>query len=298
MIDAHPASQALRRAVAKALSADAASGLEIRWKRAARSTFDSTWRLDAGPRSYFLKLGRATSYERYEAEAAGLRELATAAAVRVPTVIAVESAAGHAWLALEWLELRGTGRSAALGHRLAALHRITSACHGWSRDNTIGATPQANAWETDWATFFIERRLRPQIARAAHGGYRSVGEEGEPLLSHVPALLNGHAPAASLVHGDLWSGNAASLATGEPVIFDPAVYYGDRETDIAMTELFGGFEPSFYAAYADAWPLSPGYPVRRTLYNLYHLLNHLNLFGVSYEAQVRRAIGSLMAELR
>ena len=112
------------------------------------------------------------------------------------------------------------------------------------------------------------------------------------------AILDGHAPAPSLVHGDLWSGNAARLATGEPTIFDPAVYYGDRETDLAMSELFGGFGADFHAAYDDAWPRANGWKVRRTLYNLYHVLNHLNLFGGGYRAQAETMIGELLALVR
>ena len=168
---------------------------------------------------------------------------------------------------------------------------------GWPRDNTIGTTPQVNAWGDDWAEFFRDRRIAPQLALAARNGHGgALQRDGERLLAAIPALLAGHAPAPSLLHGDLWSGNAACLATGEPVIFDPAVYYGDREADLAMTELFGGFGADFYAAYRDAWPLPDGYERRRTLYNLYHVLNHLNLFGGGYGAQAETMIARLLAE--
>jgi protein-ribulosamine 3-kinase len=139
----------------------------------------------------------------------------------------------------------------------------------------------------------------PRSSRSRRAtGTAALCSEGEKLLAAIPALLAGHAPAASLLHGDLWSGNAARLKSGEPVLFDPAVHFGDRETDLAMTELFGGFGADFYAAYADASPLDPGYPVRRTLYNLYHVLYHLNLFGGGYREQAKATIGRLLAEAR
>ena len=142
----------------------------------------------------------------------------------------------------------------------------------------------------------MECRLRPQLALAAQDGHRSLGKPGEQLCARVGALLAGHAPAPALLHGDLWGGNAAFLKDGTPVLFDPAVYWGDREADLAMTELFGGFSPSFYAAYREASPLDPGYAVRKTLYNLYHVLNHAHLFGGGYVAQAERMMHQLLAE--
>ena len=175
----------------------------------------------------------------------------------------------------------------------------TAKTHGWHRDNTIGTTPQDNARTGDWAGFFRDRRIAPQLALAARNGHGGrLQRDGEKLLAQIPALLGSRAPAASLLHGDLWSGNAARLASGEPVIFDPAVYFGDREADLAMTELFGGFGADFYAAYAEAWPPAAGYPARRTLYNLYHVLNHLNLFGGGYRAQAEAMIGKMLAQAR
>ncbi len=203
-----------------------------------------------------------------------------------------------AFLALEWLDFEGGGRDAELGRALAELHRVTGREFGWHRDNTIGTTPQRNATADDWATFFRDRRIAPQLAFAADNGYRGrLQSDGERLLAAIPGLLAGHAPPPSLLHGDLWSGNAARLATGEPVIFDPAVYYGDREADLAMTELFGGFGADFHAAYREAWPIDAGYSLRRTLYNLYHVLNHLNLFGGGYLGQAEAMIRRLLAEV-
>ena len=165
---------------------------------------------------------------------------------------------------------------------LAAAHREAGPRFGWSRDNYIGSTPQANGWCDDWAEFWRERRLRPQLELAARKGF-NLGR-----IDPVPVLQN-HKPQPALLHGDLWSGNAGFTADG-PVVLDPAVYYGDREADLAMTELFGGFPREFYDAYNKAWPLESGYPRRKHLYNLYHLLNHLNLFGGGYLAQVKATL--------
>jgi protein-ribulosamine 3-kinase len=177
------------------------------------------------------------------------------------------------------------------------MHRATSGRFGWHRDNTIGATPQLNAWESDWIVFWQTYRLGYQLdlaARSGHGG--QLQRRGGLLLERLPALFD-HAPVPSLLHGDLWGGNFSGDAEGNPVIFDPACYYGDREADLAMTELFGGFSGRFYSAYRAAWPLDPGYDTRKTLYNLYHILNHLNLFGGGYGSQAERMIDRLLAEL-
>jgi fructosamine-3-kinase len=162
---------------------------------------------------------------------------------------------------------------------LAKLHRVTGPRFGWHRDNHIGLSPQQNSWCDDWATFFWERRIRPQAERAG-------------LQIKRTKLLENHKPQPSLLHGDLWSGNVGFTAEG-PVIFDPAVYYGDREADLAMTELFGGFPDEFYRAYDEAFPLEEGYEQRKHLYNLYHLLNHLNIFGEGYRGQVETTLGRL-----
>jgi fructosamine-3-kinase len=171
---------------------------------------------------------------------------------------------------------------------LANAHRRPGPRFGWSRDNYIGSTPQANAWCDDWAEFWRDRRLRPQLELAASKGF----DVEMPSLH----LLENHEPQPSLLHGDLWSGNAGFTAQG-PVVFDPAVYYGDREADLAMTELFGGFPREFYDAYRKEWPVDEGYARRKHLYNLYHLLNHLNLFGAGYLGRVRQTLGLLRRSL-
>ena len=237
-----------------------------------------------------------------EAEADGLRAIKATATIRVPAAVAVGSEEACGYLAVEWLDLSGPGDDAALGAALARLHRGKPLAgprgerFGWSRDNFLGATPQANGWCDDWAAFFAERRLAPQLARAAANGHGAdLQRRGERLLQRSRELLRRRDVEPSLVHGDLWSGNAGSLADGTPVVFDPAVYVGDREVDIAMTELFGGFGGAFMRAYGEAWPLDSGYPQRRAIYNLYHLLNHLNLFGSSYATRVDGSIDAILA---
>ncbi len=256
------------------------------------------WPSGSGP--LFVKMAAGAASSMLEAEAAGLAELARAGAVRVPRVLACGRAGASAFLALEWLEAgAATDESEErLGLQLAAQHAVTAPGHGWWRDNTIGSTPQANGAMASWPDFFRERRLRPQLALAVTRGFGPLLErEGERLLAGVGALLATHRPQASLLHGDLWGGNWLATRDGDPVIFDPAVYYGDRETDLAMTLLFGGFGPRFYQVYAATAPLPPGAELRRELYNLYHVLNHANLFGEGYARRARAMIGRLLAEL-
>jgi protein-ribulosamine 3-kinase len=250
---------------------------------------------------YFVKHHPAERLDMLVAEAEGLEALRRAAVVRVPTPLGSGAAAGRAFLVLEYLALRPAGDAAqeALGRGLAAQHRITRPRFGWHRDNAIGSTPQRNGDSTDWGQFWSTQRLGFQLQRAAGvAPRRSLVVSGERLLAHVDALFAGYRPPASLLHGDLWNGNVAQTAAGQPVIYDPAVYYGDRETDVAMTELFGGFSERFYRAYREAWPLDDGYDVRRDLYNLYHVLNHANLFGGGYWLRSERLIAQLLAQIR
>lgn len=246
--------------------------------------------------TYFVKFNAPTQVEMFAAEALGLQQMQAVKAIRVPTPICWGTAEGAAYLVMEWLDLGGGGTQAwgKMGQRLAQLHRngVSAKGFGWDRNNTIGSTPQLNFWTGDWATFFVEHRIGYQLKL----GRRNGGQfpQGQRLLAQIPDLLAGHEPQPSLVHGDLWSGNAAISRSGEPIIFDPAVYYGDREVDLAMSELFGRFSPEFYRAYEATWPLEPGYERRKILYNLYHILNHFNLFGGGYESQANRMIEQLV----
>ena len=254
------------------------------------------WSLVLGAARYFVKAAQLDNAFMLSAEAEALLAIGQTGAVRVPRVIARGEAKRAAFLVLEWLDLVDGGRDAALGGALASLHATTSPRFGWHRDNTIGATLQVNAWGDDWAAFFRDRRLRPQLELAQRNGYGGTLQRGgAQLLERVPRLLHGHRPAASLLHGDLWAGNAGALRDGTPVVYDPATYYGDREVDLAMSELFGGFGADFYTAYIRALPLPEGCEMRRTLYNLYHVLNHLNLFGNAYRARAESMIATLLA---
>jgi fructosamine-3-kinase len=254
--------------------------------------------LEGGGRRYFAKTNARSELDNFAAEADGLAAL-SAAGARVPVPLCRGQAGEQAFLVLEHLELRTSGDFAELGRSLAAVHSFHGEFFGWRRDNYIGRTPQFNRRSPSWSEFWREARLGPQLDLARKNGLgKSLLRKGEKLAEAVPGLLSEHAPAASLLHGDLWSGNAGFLADGTPVLFDPAVYWGDREADLAMTELFGGFPQAFYSAYADGAPPAQGYAVRKTLYNLYHVLNHANLFGGGYAAQAERMIERLLAELR
>lgn len=256
----------------------------------------AAWRLETDNREIFLKTGRACHYEMFAAEAEGLSELAAADAVRVPEVLAIGQDQDDAFLALEWLALErsGTKGEQLLGEQLAAMHRTVKDRFGWHRDNTIGLTPQHNNWSTGWMAFFREHRLGYQLQLAAKNGFTGeLQAEGARLTERLPAIFDGYDPVPSLLHGDLWGGNWSS-SESVPVIFDPAVYFGDRETDLAMTRLFGGFGAAFYEAYEAAWPLEPGNRERCELYQLYHVLNHLNLFGRGYLGRALALINDLL----
>ena len=252
-------------------------------------------------RSYFVKLNDGPRLPMFEAESDGLREIAASNSVRVPQPVCAGVSGQQAYLVLEYIafapcEDQGPER---LGQQLASMHRTQQKTFGWRRDNTIGSTPQINTPTADWLTFWQHHRLEYQLRLAAAQGHRGdLQRKGERLLSDLVLLFTNYIPTASLLHGDLWSGNVAYDNHAQPVIYDPAVYYGDREADIAMTELFGGFPPRFYQAYRDAWPLDPDYSVRKHLYNLYHVLNHLNLFGGGYRAQAEGLMDRLLSEVR
>jgi len=254
------------------------------------------WETSAGP--VFVKEAPASRLAMLEAERDGLLELRAAAAVRVPEPLALGSCGQAAFLALEWIDFGPVSPASEerLGEQLAFQHRCRADRFGLGRDNTIGSTPQPNAWTDDWVEFLRERRLGFQLALAAGNGHGGrLQERGARLLEVLDVFFATYRPAPSLLHGDLWGGNWGVDSAGQPVIYDPAVYYGDREADIAMTRLFGGFGPRFHSAYVATWPLDQAAGTRRDLYNLYHVLNHLNLLGGSYRAQAESMIDRLLA---
>jgi protein-ribulosamine 3-kinase len=261
---------------------------------------NSAFRLDNGSVSYFIKVNSPQLASMFEAEAHGLHEMLATNSVRVPEVIGYGVADGHSYLALEYIplgSLRGSA-SALMGEQLARMHRAPQPYFGWHMDNTIGSTPQINDKKHDWLSFWRDERLGQQLRFAAGNGFGGrLQSQGEKLLMNLDKLLAGHEPQPALLHGDLWGGNAAADDQGNPVIFDPACYYGDREADLAMTELFGGFGGDFFAAYNAEYPVDSDYQTRKTLYNLYHIINHLNLFGGGYLGQAESMIDRLLAQV-
>lgn len=260
---------------------------------------NAAYRVQSDDVDWFIKINRASLAAMFAAEAAGLRELGALNEVRVPKVIYHGQCGGQAYLVLEYIALSGlSGDSAGLfGAQLARLHRKAQPYFGWPIDNTIGSTPQHNQRHDNWVSFWQQQRLGKQLEFAADNGYSgNLQRKGEKLMEKIPAFFSGYRPHPSLLHGDLWGGNASADREGNPVMYDPACYYGDREADIAMTELFGGFGADFYAAYHAEYSLDAGYKTRKTLYNLYHILNHLNLFGGGYRHQAENMMDRLLAE--
>lgn len=256
----------------------------------------TSFKIEAGDgRRAFLKLD--PSADQLASEADGLAALRGAGAVRVPAVLEHGTAGDTAWLLLEYLDLGGPrdAGAARLGTALAAQHRCTARHYGWGADNYIGRSLQPNGEFTDWVDFLRRQRIGHQLELVTADGYSQLHARGQQLLERLPEFFENHVPAPSLLHGDLWGGNFGVLPDGSPVIYDPAVYYGDREADIAMTRLFGGFPAAFYTAYAEAWPLDAGCRRRCDLYNLYHVLNHLHLFGSAYLAQASALLDTLLA---
>lgn len=280
------------------------TGIPFRWCSASPvrgGSIHRAWHVADGFRHYFVKTNEPAAAPMFAAEAQGLQALCVAAVVPTPTFVALGQTEAQAFLVLEYLDLATLDQTggAQLGTALAQLHRVTGDSFGWTQDNFIGATPQHNAPHPSWPHFFGERRLRPQLQLALQNGMdKSLVAKGYAVADRIGGLFIDYQPAASLLHGDLWSGNAAQSSDGTVVIFDPACYHGDRETDIAMAELFGGFPASFHVAYRAAWPLDPGYETRKLLYNLYHILNHFNLFGSAYLGQAQRMIERLLGELK
>ncbi len=248
-----------------------------------------------GQMTYFVKLNQASLVAMFEAEMLGLQQMYDTNTILVPKPICWGIAGNSGYIVLEWLEMGGGNSKswAEMGRKLAAMHKATSQQgFGWEMNNTIGSTPQINTWTADWVEFYAKHRLgyQFQLARRRGGNF----PKQDDLLAAIPDLLADYQVQPSLVHGDLWGGNAGCTVAGEPVIFDPATYFGDREVDIAMTELFGGFPAAFYQGYNEVFPLDAGYETRKTLYNLYHILNHFNLFGGSYASQVNRMIEQIL----
>jgi protein-ribulosamine 3-kinase len=289
------------KTIATALARAVGAPIDERSRRAVTGgSISKCWRYETARGPLFVKTGSSDTADALAGEAAGLNALARCEAVRVPRVVTCGACEEGAYLALEWIVLGSPNKSseALLGEQLAWQHRQTNARFGWERDNTIGATPQPNAWSEQWVTFLRERRLLHQLdLAAAKGADARTIDRGRTLCQLLDAFFSSYSPVPSLLHGDLWGGNWGTDEDGLPVVFDPAVYFGDREADIAMTRLFGGFGHAFYTTYQSTWPLDPAAGTRSTLYNLYHVLNHYNLFGGEYLEKAGAMIDRLLAEL-
>jgi len=268
------------------------------WSSVSGGDINQAGRLaDIDGQNWFIKLNHPDRVDMFAAECAGLGELAVADDICIPQVAGYGSSDQFAWLVLEWLDLTAASSQAdqQLGRALARMHRVTTEAFGWRRDNYIGTTTQPNGWYESWPEFFREQRLGHQLALAQEkGAPASLAASGHQLMAQLDNWFTDYSPAPSLLHGDLWGGNRGTLADGSPALFDPAVYFGDRETDLAMTRLFGGFGAEFYAAYVKEWPLDEGATQRQGLYNLYHVLNHFNLFGGAYLMQAEQIIQQLL----
>ena len=261
-----------------------------------------SYRAKGRERDYFVKYLPARNLGVLEAEIAGLQAMQATHTVKVPNALCCDIIGNQAVLVLEWLDMNALGGGSArnLGQKLAEMHAIAQPYFGWHDDNWIGSNPQPNAPcpdRLDWVAFWRANRLGFQLDLAARNGYGGrLQQQGERLMERLPVFFENYRPHPSLLHGDLWGGNAASNSRNEGLIYDPACYFGDHEADVAMTELFGGFGQDFYAAYRETFALDAGYPVRKTLYNVYHILNHLNLFGGGYQNQALGMIERLLAE--
>ncbi|MDE7313639.1 MAG: fructosamine kinase family protein [Eubacterium sp.] len=284
--------QALFGAGTKVTQAQYAAGGDI--NEARRLTLSNGMRI-------FMKSNAKANLSFFTAEAAGLAAIARTGTVSVPRVLCCgtdQAQGGYSFLLMDYLE-SGSRRAdywEVLGQQLAAMHRADTAPfvpggrYGFLQDNFIGASSQGNAPGDSWTGFFRDCRLKPQFERAS--GYFEAADikKASRLMERIPDLL-AEPQHPSLLHGDLWGGNVMTGHDGTAWLIDPAVYVGHAEADLAMTELFGGFSQRFYAAYREAAPLQEGYERRRDLYNLYHMLNHLNLFGRSYLGAVKRILG-------
>lgn len=248
-----------------------------------------------GNSRYFVKLNDAAVYAMFEQEAKGLAALANCEQLAVPKVIGFDASNRASYLVLEHFDFAPRCDEVSFAKALALLHLKQNNRFGFDEDNYIGRTIQINTWHDDWGEFFTQCRLKPQldILRKQGNGARWM-DNLERRFADVSDLLNQHQPKPSLLHGDLWQGNYGNLTDGRPTLYDPAVYYGDSEADLAMMMLFGSPSDDFFTAYRQIKPIATGFAQRRVVYNLYHILNHANLFGDSYLYQAEGMVGEVL----
>ena len=228
----------------------------------------------------------------FHAEEKGLNLLSAGSTFSIPASRGSGVMHDRAYLLLDWVE-KGRANDSFwedFGTSLAQLHQNTNAYFGLDHDNFIGKLPQSNTYHDSWYAFFVQERLLPQIKLASDKGLvdHKICNDFERLFPQLPEVIPNELPA--LLHGDLWSGNFLVGEESNPVLIDPAVYYGHRETELAFTHLFGGFDPLFYQSYASQFPLEQGFEERIAVHNLYPLLVHVNLFGNSYLSGIKQTL--------
>lgn len=252
-----------------------------------------SYKISDGKQRFFVKTNSKSSLANFEAEAEGLMHLQQAELFRVPKVICSGLVSDHSFLVLEHITMTQGSKQAwqEFGRKLAQLHKAqTQEMYGWQEDNYIGLTIQSNKWDKKWSRFFAEQRIGFMLQLLSEKGYKLANIDR--TVNAVEQLLQGHNPKASMLHGDLWQGNTG-FHKEQAVMFDPAFYFGDREAEIAMTELFSKFPIAFYQGYEDVWPLQPDYQYRKTVYQLYHILNHALLFGGHYLESAQSTLKNL-----
>lgn len=257
---------------------------------------NQAFRLKFGAHQFFVKVNRADLLPMFVAEKTGLEAIRRSRTIRAPEVFMTGRQGDCAYIVMEYIELGGPFDAGSFATALAAMHGCFHDRFGFESDNTIGSTPQPNQYSDDWIDFWCRHRLGFQLDLAEQNGFDArLIDAGKSLAENLENFFTGYQPRPSLLHGDLWSGNQGADLEGNPVIYDPACYYGDHEADLAMMELFGHPGERFFAVYHEHFPIDAGYSQRRELYNLYHILNHANLFGAGYAARALSLIERLAA---
>lgn len=253
------------------------------------------FKVSDGKQRFFVKTNTKVCLTHFDAESEGLSHLGSTSLFKVPKIICSGVVSDHSFLVLEYISMsQGEQKDwFKFGQILAEQHKThTQNMYGWQDDNYIGLTPQSNRWQKKWSQFFSEQRIGYMLQLLAEKGLNFA--DIDKVVNTIIRLLEGHNPDSSMLHGDLWQGNTG-FYKHQPVLFDPAFYFGDRETDIAMTELFGRFPESFYQGYTDQWPLDDNYQYRKPVYQLFHVLNHALLFGGHYIDSAKLTLKNLDA---
>jgi protein-ribulosamine 3-kinase len=256
---------------------------------------NQAFRLLGDGAEYFVKLNSSKYWDMFVQESVGLKALDITQSMLIPKVILHGVFKGQSYLVLEYIKMQRQGDIRAFATALADLHLTSHSTFGFDNDNHIGTTPQNNRANNNWGEFFAEQRIGFQLKLLQQKNVsQSLLNKGQQLLKKLPNYLNRHQVKPALVHGDLWQGNYAFNQAGVPLIFDPACYYADHEVDLAMLELFGNPGREFFEAYNRVYKIEQGYTERKKIYNLYHILNHANLFGGSYINQSEQIINELV----